>query len=89
MWAWIFPRLFVVIILQYMHTANHYVVHVKLIQCFMAIMSAPTCPCLEPQIHRVKMALVAIVESLTSHHGQDHHSGVCQGEWGKQVRAMV
>ena len=32
-------RVTVVVILQYIHISNHYVVHLKLIYCYMSIMS--------------------------------------------------
>ena len=39
MWWWILTKLTLVLILQYVHTSNLYVVHLKLIQCYMSIIA--------------------------------------------------
>ena len=33
MWQWILTKLIAIIILQYINISNHYVLHLKLIQC--------------------------------------------------------
>ena len=38
-WLWMLNKLIVVIILQCTHISNHYVVHIKLTQCYISVTS--------------------------------------------------
>ena len=63
----VLTNLIVVIISQYIHISNHYVVHLKLTQCYMSIISQWSCKKLKIELSYVlAIALLGIPQIIES-----------------------